>query len=58
MRVVELPTVLCEETLPLSKHDIISCSDLKMGKYLQDVPLPIINGDVGHLIGSNVSNVI
>ena len=55
---VELPPVLSQETLPVSKREIISNEDLKQWSYLKGLYLPRIDSDIGLLIGINASKVM
>ncbi|XP_062567165.1 uncharacterized protein LOC134229426 [Saccostrea cucullata] len=54
MNVLELPPVYTQPVLPVSRTDVTSPEDIKNYSYLSDIELPVIDGDVGLLIGVNV----
>ena len=51
---VELPTVFSTPQLPISKNDIATKTDMNRWQHFKGIELPVINADIGLLIGSNV----
>ena len=50
---IDLPPVWSQAELPVSKTDIVRSEDIERWKYLEGVPLPDIDSDIGLLIGIN-----
>ena len=52
--VISLPEVYTQAQIPVAREDVITSDDLKEWPYLTQVELPLIEADVGLLIGNNV----
>lgn len=55
---IELPDVMTQETMPVSKHNVPQQHDLSKWLYLRDVKLHDLNADVDLLIGTDAPRVI
>ena len=51
---VELPHVYTQESIPVSKKDIIHETDIRRWPHLRSVSMPTLDAEIGLLIGNNV----
>lgn len=50
---IELPNVFSRKNIPVGTDNIPRQEDLKRWSHLKDVSIPVINAEVGLLIGAN-----
>lgn len=55
---VDLPELYTQESMPVSKNNILTQDDLKDNPYLESIRIPSINAEVELLIGVNASNLM